>query len=105
MPLQRKRLQTLVAHRALKPVIGDNDRAPLFEAEGTAFSGTLQPMDSPADRQVYGSEAARLTRLITMEGEALDMGTGVEADGCMYRIIQPVCRWRGHCTAVLKKLD
>lgn len=107
MPLQQKRLQSLIAYRALPPAIGQNDRIPHFEAEGVPFRGSLQPMDSPADRQVYGVQAARLLRLITAEGAflTLGMGIGLENQGCQYRICQPVSRWQGHSVAVLERLE
>lgn len=107
MPLQRKRLQQLAAHRALKPAIGENDRMPRFEAEGVAFAGTLQPMDGAADRQVYGEQVTRLKRLITTEGAFLERGMGISVggEGCQYRIVQPVSHWRGHSVAILETLD
>lgn len=108
MPLQQKRLQLLTAHRALKPVLGENDRIPRFETEGAVFTATLQPMDGAADRQVYGERVTRLKRLITTERIALTMGMGIrtgEAEGCDYRIAQPVSHWQGHSEAILEKLD
>ena len=109
MPLKQSRLRQLTAHRPLKPAIGSNDRIPRFEAEGTAFTATLQPMDTVADRQIYGEQAARLLRLITMEDVALSMGMGVRVDApegcCDHRIMLPVCRWQGHLTAVLERLE
>ncbi|MBR2923613.1 MAG: hypothetical protein IKC28_01175 [Clostridia bacterium] len=108
MPLQRKRLQTLTIHAARKPVIGENDRIPRFEAAGRTIAGTLQPMDGAADRQMYGERVTRLRRLITTEGDGLCMGMGVctgNAAGCDYRIMQPVSHWQGHSVAVLEKLD
>ncbi|MBP3650551.1 MAG: hypothetical protein J6K73_12315 [Clostridia bacterium] len=107
MPLQRKRLQALTAHRPLKPVIGVNDRIPRFDAQGTAFAGTLQPMDSTADRQLYGEQAVRMKRLITTEGLFLEKGMGISVKGsdCRYRIVQPVTHWQGHSVAILEALD
>lgn len=107
MPLQFRRLHKLTAHQALKPVIGENDRIPRFEAEGTPFTGTLQPMDGAADRQVFGERATRLMRLITMEGQRLSKGMGISTGGagCDYRIVEPVSHWQGHSVAVLEKLD
>jgi len=109
MPLQRKRLQTLTVHAARKPVIGGNDRIPRFEAEGREIAGTLQPMDGPADRQIYGDQVTWLKRLITRDGDGLCMGMGVctgdTGAECNYRIMQPVSHWQGHSVAVLEKLD
>lgn len=109
MPLQKKRLQALSAHRAMMPAIGENDRLPRFEAEGMAFSGTLQPMDSPADRQLYGEQAVRMMRLITTEGAILEKGMGIGIGdgqtGCRYRITQPVVHWLGHSVAILEQLN
>ena len=107
MPLQRKRLLQLTAHRALKPAIGENDRTPHFEADGAAFAGTLQPMDGTADRQVYGEQVTRLKRLITTEGAFLERGMGIAVggEGCRYRIVQPVSHWQGHSVAILEMLD
>lgn len=107
MPLQRKRMQALTVHAARKPVIGENDRIPRFEAVGREIVGTLQPMDGAVDRQMYGERITRLMRLITMDGDGLCAGMGVSTGGagCNYRIIQPVSRWQGHSVAVLELLD
>ncbi len=109
MPLKQNRLRQLTAHRPLKPAVGSNDRIPRFEAEGVAFTATLQPMDSSVDRQVYGEKAARMLRLITTEGEALSMGMGVRVDAppgsCDYRVMLPVSRWPDHATAVLEAVE
>ncbi|MBQ8150621.1 MAG: hypothetical protein IJ041_08905 [Clostridia bacterium] len=109
MPLKQSRLRRLTAHRPLKPAAGSNDRIPRFEVEGAAFTATLQPMDTAADRQIYGEHAARMLRLITTEEMDLAMGMGVRVDApggcCDYRIMLPVSRWQGHCTAVLEALE
>ena len=78
---------------------------PRFEAEGMAFTGTLQPMDGFADRQLYGEQVTRLQRLLTTDVPALEQGMGIcTADGSWYRIRQPVSCWKGHCVAVLEAL-
>ena len=107
MPLQRKRLQALTAHRQRKPIPGENDRISRFEAEGIPLRATLQPMDGHADRQVYGEQVSRMKRLITTEGAFLERGMGIctGGDGCQYRIVQPVYHWRGHTVALLEQLD
>ena len=107
MSLQKKRLQALTAHRLLKPVIGENDRMPRFEEAGIAFTGTLQPLDGTADRQIYGGEAAKRKRLITTEGAFLERGMGISVEGgsCQYRIALPVTHWQGHSVAILEALD
>lgn len=109
MPLKQNRLRQLTVHKPLKPLIGSNDRIPRFEEAGMAFVATLQPMDTAADRQIYGEHAARMLRLITTEEIDLSMGMGVRVDApggcCDYRIMLPPGCWPDHCTAVLEAVE
>lgn len=105
MPLQRKRQLRLTAHQPLPPTPG-SDRTPQFEAEGTPFWASLQPVEGETVRRLYGEEVTRLVRLITTEEAALSQGMGIAPQGeaCRWRIAEPPARWRTHTVAVLKQL-
>ncbi len=105
MPLQHKRMVRLTAHHARPPMPGD-DRIPEFEAEGTPFFATLQPMEGEAARRLYGEDVTRRLRLVTTDATALVQGMGVAPEGsvCRWRIAEPPARWLTHTVALLEQL-